>query len=122
MKRVLPLFLLLGLLCSLSSCEQLVDKLTGKGFKGVYLDAENSKLEITDKKVIASTGDKGYPMTIAFNYEVEGKRLFLEPASTGGLGSLMMAMGSSSEIQIIDDKVIKYVVGSQARIYKRVSQ
>ena len=107
---------------SLNSCEQVTNKLAGKSFKGVYRGHDNFKVEITDKKVLASNDDKKYPMMIVFNYEAEGKRLFLEPASTGGLGSLMAVMGKAAEIHIIDDNTIRYVVGTHNDTYKRVGQ
>jgi hypothetical protein len=119
MKRLLPLLLAAACL-SLSSCEQLADKWTAMHVKGMYR-SEKYKMEITDRKVIISDCDTTFHMTVPFNYELEGKRMMLEPASMVGIGGLAMLFGATPEVEIVDSNTLKYKVGSNKDvIYKRV--
>jgi len=133
MKRLLPLFLLLSLTFSLTSCEQLVKKLTTKNIEGTYEDENGTIAEFTTSKVIMTGTSNGkkkrkasdMSMTLTFDYKVEGKHVFLETKSNvGGLGSLLMAMGDAS-FEIIDENTLKYTAtgfGTMTRIYKRVKE
>lgn len=120
MKRLLPL-LLAALSLSLSSCDQLANKWAVMRVKDVYRH-DKWKMEITDRKVFLSDDDTVYKMTTPFKYEIEGKRLLLEPSSMAGLGGLAMLFGVTPEVEIIDHNTLKYKVNSKVDIYKRIEE
>jgi hypothetical protein len=120
MKRLLSLLLTASCL-SLSSCDQLTEKWTVMRAKGLYRNGKG-RIEITDKKVFLSDSGTVYDMKTPFNYELEGKRMILEPASMAGLGGLAMLFGVTPEIEIVDNKTIKYMVNKKVDIYKRIEK
>jgi hypothetical protein len=115
---MLPLLLGASFL-ALNACSQLSDKWTAMQVKGVY-QKPGSRMQITDKKVIMSDADTAVHIKLAFNYEVEGKQLLLEPSSAGGLGGLAAILGITPEIEIVDKTTLKYKVNGRTDIYKRM--
>ena len=126
MQKIYSLTLVTGLaLISLSSCDEINKRLAAKSIEGTYHQVGgDAKAEFTASKciIVGNRSDKN-PITMTFDYKLEGKHVFLETKSNvGGLGSMFMAMGNM-QFDVIDSNTLKYTfsgMGSKTAIYKRV--